>query len=73
MEDGDVSTATDEWRHRHSLLVSVLPYSHNVDTKCVRYWLKSNSYTIINLVSSPDPPSTLQEERGSGEYSTTFL
>ena len=26
-----------------------------------------------SLVSSPDPPSTVQEERGSGEYSTTFL
>ena len=25
------------------------------------------------LVSNPDTPSTLQEERESGEYSTTFL
>ena len=26
-----------------------------------------------DLVSSPDPPSTLQGEKGSDEYSTTFL
>ena len=26
----------------------------------------------VSLVSNPDLPSTLQEERGSGEYSTTF-
>ena len=32
---------------------------------------QSSSWVILSLV--PRPPSTLQEEKGSGEYSTPFL
>ena len=63
-------------------LTSLMAIAHAVSAKFKEFFISGQlkliplfRYSVFRVLPtpSPDPPSTLQEERGPGEYSTTFL